>query len=371
MAAIDLIRHRLHSHRITHTAFTEPAQVVAWFGAMQAQDYPHSKWAVGLRCDGAADADVERAIADRTIVRTWAMRGTLQLVAADDVRWLLSLVGPRIIARGAADDLRRFGLDEAEFTRIDTLLDKILHGRQLTRKETYAALEKHGIRTEGQRGYHILARAGLKGKTCFGEWQGKAETFALLDEWLSSAPSPSLSPLGRGDKPKRDATSAELALRYFRSHGPATLGDFVWWSSLTVAEARAGLTGAQPNLIEEKVSDTTYWLADGAAPAKVKSPNAKSTFSVHLLPGFDEYLLGYTDRSLILQKVHNASVIHSNGIFKPTVVVDGQIVGTWGRRVVKGKVVVTPTTFAPMTAREQRAVEEATERYEAYLESND
>jgi hypothetical protein len=361
MKAPAIVSYRLHSHRISHTEFTKPHEVVAWFGAMQAQDYPHSKWAVGLRCAGVTDADVERAIADRSVVRTWAMRGTLQLVAAEDVHWLLSLVGPRIIARGAADDLRRFGLDEAEFARIDTLLDKVLRGVQLTRKETYAALEAHGIKTEGQRGYHILNRAGLKGKICFGAPQGKAETFALLDEWLSSAPSPSLSPTGRGDKPKRDAALAELALRYFRSHGPATLGDFVWWSSLTVAEARAGLTGAQPKLIEEKVGDTTYWLADGAAPAKVQSPD------VQVLPGFDEYLLGYTDRSLILEKAHNVSVIHSNGIFKPTVVVDGQIVGTWRRRVVKGKVIVTPMTFAPMTAQQQRAFTKALERYVAFL----
>jgi hypothetical protein len=362
MAAIDLIRHRLHSHRITHTEFTKPHEVVAWFGAMQAQDYPHSKWAVGLRCTGVTDAEVERAIADRSIVRTWAMRGTLQLVAAEDVRWLLQLVGPRLIARGAADDLRRFGLDEAEFARIDALFDKILRGQQLTRKETYAALEQHGIKTEGQRGYHILNRAGLKGKICFGAPRGKAETFVLLDEWLSgSVPSPQRGEAGRGGGFDREAALAELALRYFRSHGPATLQDFGWWSSLTVAEARLGLDGVKPKLIEQKVGDVTYWLADGAAPARVKSPD------VHLLPGFDEYLLGYTDRSHILEKVHNTSVIHSNGIFKPTVVVDGQVVGTWGRRMVKNKLVVTPTTFAPLTAQQQRAFTKALERYVAFL----
>lgn len=346
----DIVRHRLHNHRITHTIFTQPSQVVAWFGAMQAQDYPHSKWAVGLRCNGVTEAGVERAIADRSIVRTWAMRGTLQLIAAEDVHWLLALVGSRIIARGAADDVRRFGLDEAEFARIDKLFDKILRGKQMTRKETYAALEANGISTDGQRGYHILARAGLKGQICFGEWHGKAETFTLLDEWL--LPTRTL---------KRDEALAELALRYFRSHGPATLQDFAWWSSLTVAEARAGIAGAKPKLIQETVGEAMYWLTDDVAPAKVKSPD------VHVLPGFDEYLLGYTDRSPILEKVHNASVIHSNGIFKPTVVVDGQIVGTWGRRAVKDKLIVTPMMFAPLSAKAQQAFEAAQQEFAAFI----
>jgi hypothetical protein len=266
------------------------------------------------------------------------------------VRWLLHLVGPRIIARGAADEVRRFGLDEAEFTRIEKLLDKILRGRQLTRKETYAALEARGIATDGQRGYHILARAGLRGQICFGEWQGKAETFTLLEEWLP--PTRAL---------KRDEALAELALRYFRSHGPATLQDYAWWSSLTVAEARVGLEGAKSQLMREVVSDVTYWLPHDAPPAKPKSPD------VYLLPGFDEYLLGYTDRNPVLQKVHNASVIHSNGIFKPTVVVDGQIVGIWGRKVNKGTLVMTPNTFAPLSRIEQRAFESAAAKYAEFV----
>jgi hypothetical protein len=280
------------------------------------------------------------------------MRGTLQLVATDDVRWLLQLTGPRIIARAAAGDVRRFALDEVEFAKVEKALGKILRGgAQLTRKETYAALEAHGISTDGQRGYHILARAGLSGQICFGVWRGKEDTFTLLDEWL-----PQTKLL------KRDEALAELALRYFRSHGPATLQDYVWWSSLTVAEARAGLEGAKPKLIQETAGGVTYWLPSDSTTAKAKSPG------VHLLPGFDEYLLGYTDRRPVLEKVHNASVIHSNGIFKPTVVVDGQIVGTWGRSVHKGNLVVTPTTFAPMSARVQGALKVAVERYNSFMQ---
>ncbi len=338
------------SHRIAVARFEQPNQALDWFGAMQAQDYPQARWAVGVRCINASDTTVEQAIADKTMLRTWAMRGTLQLLAPQNVRWLLELVGPRLIARGAGDDLRRFGLDEAEFTKIEGIFYKILRGTQLTRKETFAALEEHGIATEGQRGYHVLNRAGLRGQICFGVWRGKEETFTLLEEWL-----PPTKPM------PRDQALAELALRYFRSHGPATLQDYVWWSSLTVAEARQGLEAIRSGLIEERVGNTTYWLAANTPMTKLPSP------SVYLLAGFDEYLLGYTDRSAILSTVQNTKAILSNGIFKPTVVVDGQIVGIWARKVHKGKLTVTHELSAPLSTRAQKALLEAAETYGHFL----
>jgi hypothetical protein len=321
---------------------------------MQAQDYPHSKWAVGLRCIGATNTTIERAIADRSIVRTWAMRGTLQLVAAEDVRWLLQLVGPRLIARAATEDLRRFELGTPEYVKIEKLLSELLRNKQMTRKEIYAALAQHGIKTDGQRGYHILARCALHGQICFGAWRGKEETFVLLDEWVPT------SAVGSRD---RDAAIVELAVRYFRSHGPATLQDYACWCGLPMAEVRAGLEGATSQLIQETIGGTTYWLPNDPSTAKTKPSD------VHLLPGFDEYLLGYTDRSVLLQKVHKASVIHSNGLFKPTVVVAGQIVGVWGRRMVKGKLVVTPALFGAVAASAQLKIERAVQRYVNFVQA--
>jgi len=351
MNIATFLAQRLHNHRITGAQFASPHQAVAWFGAMQAQDYPHSKWAAGLRCTRATDADVEQAIATGSIVRTWAMRGTLQLVAVEDMRWMLSLVATRLIKSQAASDMKRFELDEGGFDQAEHVLTAVLRGgKQLTRAQVYAVLEQHGIATTGQRGYHILWHAGLRGLICQGAPQGKLETFTLQGDWL-----PPTKPL------TREAALAGLALRYFRSHGPATLKDFVWWSGLTVSEARAGLDGSKAKLTQDIVDGAEYWLPNDATPAKAQSPD------VHLLPGFDEYLLGYTDRSLVLQHVHNASVIHSNGIFKPTVVVDGHIIGTWTRKSVKSKPVVTTTTFAAVPARTQRAIEAAAERHLAFV----
>lgn len=345
-----LTLHRLHNHGIVDSAFARPKDVVSWFGAMQAQDFPHAKWAVGVRCPNATLADVERAVADRAIVRVWAMRGTLQLVAAEDVRWLVGLVGPRIITRLAKYDMRRFELNDKEFVKIEKVLNKVLSGTTLTRKEAYAALEQNGIKTDGQRGYHILARATLRGQLCFGAPSGKEETFALADEWL-----PNTKPLSR------EEAVAELALRYFRSHGPATLADYVWWSSLTVAEARAGLDAAKPHLTQDTFDGTTYWRPNAPSPAKRPTPD------VHLLAAFDEYLLGYTDRSPILEKVHTPKAVTNNGILRATLVVDGQVAGTWTRNTGKGKVTLTTTVFASLPPRVQKAMTQAVGKYSAFL----
>ncbi|MEO6060938.1 MAG: winged helix DNA-binding domain-containing protein [Thermoflexales bacterium] len=346
----NFLRQRLSSHRLDRTAFKRPEEAVAWYGAMQGQDYRHAKWAVGIRCAGVTEADVERAIADRTIIRTWAMRGTLHLIAADDAVWLLDLVGPRMIARAATNDARRFDLDDTAFAAAETALNRALRGKVLTRKETYASLERQGVSTSNQRGYHILARAALSGQICQGPPRDKEDTFVLLDEWL-----PPASP-----KPREEA-QAELALRYFRSHGPATLDDFVWWSSLTVLEARAGLEAAKSLLIREVVGDVTYWLASEATPPPKRFPAAQ------LLPGFDEYVLGYVDRSHILANIPRAAVVHSNGIFRPTILVAGQIVGTWSLMKTPSVMNLMPEVYPELSARSERALDEALLRFGTFL----
>lgn len=351
MNAKELLARRLHSHSLTAaTRFMQPHEAVAWFGAMQAQDYPQSKWAAGARCIAATDAGVEQAIVDKRIVRAWAMRGTLQIIAAPDVRWITQLVGPRLIATNAKSNVRRFGLDEAAFAKTLHALEKILRGACLTRREVFAALEAQGISTAGQRGYHILAHATLSGLICFGPWRDKQDAFVLLDEWL-----PATKPL------VRDEALAEIALRYFRSHGPATAKDFAWWTGLTAADVRLALDGAKAQLQSLRIDEQIYWLHAANEATKIASPD------VQLLAGFDEYLLGYTDRSLQLQAIQSPRVIHSNGMFLPAVVVDGQIVGTWRRAVAKGKLTVAPTLFAPLNKPALRALDDAVTRHGKFI----
>ncbi len=224
---------RLYNQRIACSQFTSPHEVVAWLGAMQAQDYTGAKWSIGLRLPGSSDAAIEQAIAARAIVRTWPMRGTLHFVETSDVRWMLELLTPRIVA-GSARRMQQLELDEAIIARSKELFARALQGgKQLTRGDMFQLLEGAGISSAGQRGYHLLARAAQDGMICFGVPSGKQQTFALLEEWA-----PQAKRLGR------EEALAELARRYFTSQGPATLQDFMWWSGLTAADARFGVQAA-------------------------------------------------------------------------------------------------------------------------------
>lgn len=342
---------RLNNQRIAGPLFTQARDVVAWLGALQAQDYTGALWSIGLRMTDATEQTIEQAIADRTIIRTWPMRGTLHFVAAQDVRWLLALLAPRVIA-GSAGRYRQLELDDATITRSQTIISNALQGgKQLTREELLQQLDAAGVATTGQRGYHLLAHAAQQGLICFGVPSGKQQTFVLLDEWLP--PTKALA---------REEALAELTRRYFISHGPATLQDFIGWANLTVAEAKIGLAGTGNTLIHETVGDHTYWLPHHPPETK------KEATAAYLLPGFDEFILGYKDRSAVLDPTFNNRICPGgNGVFQPTMVVNGQVVGTWKRLVKKGKVLITPSPFQPLGADASAGLAAAAECYGAFL----
>jgi Winged helix DNA-binding domain len=352
MTEADIVRFRLVSQKIAASRCKDPAQVVSSLGAMQAQDYLGTLWAIGLRLPGATEKDVERAIADRTILRTWPLRSTLHFTVAADVHWLLELTAPRILST-ASLRFERYGLDTAVLARIRKLLVKTLQGsQQLTRDEIYAVLERARISVEGQRGYHILWRMGVDRIICFGTRRGKQPTFTLLEEW---AP--------RDRKLDRDTALAELTRRYFVGHGPATLQDFVWWSGLKVSDAKAGLAMAKSRLESLNLNDQVYWLSPETPSLSKAAP------MVYLLPGFDEYLLGYRDRSASLDPACRQKVqAGANGIFLGTIVVNGRVIGTWKRELRKNAARVTTSFFRPLTQAEAGALEKAIGRYCEFLE---
>ncbi len=352
MNALDMVRYRLYNQRLTSGKILLPDQIVTWFGAMQAQDYASVKWAIGARGGSAqtiTDTAVEQAISAKQIVRTWLMRGTLQMTTVADIRWLLALLSPRLIS-GSAGRLRELELDQETLTRSFDLFTAVLH-TPLSRPDIFQALEQAGIAIAGQRGYHILSQAALAGLICFGPMQGKQQTFVLLDEW--APPGPVYT---------RDEALAELARRYFRSHGPATLPDFVWWSGLTITEARAAVAWLETELQSETVAGEIYWLPDNLALPAMPSPTA------WLLPAFDEYYLGYKTRHVVLDGRYDKRVVSVNGIFRPVIVLDGQVVGIWKREVKKGTAVISLELFQPLTAVARQAVLAAAERYGAFLE---
>lgn len=324
---------------------------MSWLGALQAQDYGGALWSIGLRMAGASEPDIEQAIAERAIVRTWPMRGTLHFVAANDVRWMLGLLTPRVIA-GSASRYRQLDLDDTIVARSKEVFAKALQGgKQLTRDEMLQPLEQANIATVGQRGYHLLRRSAQDGLICFGPRRGKQQTFTLLDEWI-----PQTKPLAR------DEALAELARRYFTSHGPATLQDLVRWAGITTAEAKIGLEAAGKQVIQETIADRVYWMSSDGPDLSIGME------STYLLPGFDEYLLGYGDRSAVLDPADAERICPGgNGMFSPTIVIDGQVAGAWKRTFKKGAVAVEWTPFRALTSLENHALSAAAERYGAFL----
>jgi hypothetical protein len=351
MTMPNIAVHRLHSQQLEHTRLEKPVEVVTWLGAVQAQDYAGAKWSIGLRLPGSTDAGIEQAIADNTFFRTWAMRGTLHFVAASDIRWLLALVAPRIIARNARR-YSEFELDERTLARSNAVLADALHGgRQLNRSELLAVLEQNGIPTQGQRAAYMLQRASLDGLICQGVMRRNDPTYMSLDESL---------PETRAKE--HDQAVVELARRYFTSRGPATLQDFVWWSGLSTADARAGLEEIEPQLIRESVEGRIYWLS---RPMPEGSSDSSST--VYLLPGFDEYLLSYRDRTASLDAVYAKTLNAGGGVLSPTIVVEGRVAGTWKRTFKKGTVVIMVSLFASLSEAEDRALSAAVERYSRFV----
>ena len=346
-----LLHQRIAQPKLERSSFEHPHQVVRWMGAMQAQDYGQALWAVALRTVAATQADVERAIAERRIVLTWPMRGTIHLVAATDVRWMLDLCAPRKLAADGLR-LRQLELDEQTLSRCEQLFREALAGRPpVTRSAMLGLLERSGISPAGQRGYHILWRLAQSGLICFGPRQGKEQTFVLLEEWLPDAPVKS-----------RDDSLAALAERYFASHGPATVHDFAVWTGLTLRDARAGLESVQGGLVSESRDGLEYWWADG--PAELSATQAAK---VHLLPGFDEYLLGYKHRQDVIAAEHAARIAPGgNGVFLPMIVAGGRVLGTWKRKAKKSGVQVTLEPFLEIDALEDRA-REAVMRYGAFV----
>jgi Winged helix DNA-binding domain len=344
---VDIARRRLISQHIAYPMPETPAELVAWLGAVQAQDYAGGKWALGLRLPNTTDADIEQALADRAIVRTWPMRGTLHFVAPADVPWMLALLTPRMIERAAARH-RQLELDDAIFARSRKLFVKTLQGgKLLSRDAMYRLLEQAGISPAGQHGNHILWRLAHEGLICFGAREGKQQTFVLLDEWL-----PATRPLDR------EEALAELARRYFTGHGPATVQDFAWWSGLRTADAKAGVQLVWSQLAREVVGGQTYWSADH--PPVVRAKRA----AAYLLPPFDEYLVGYKDRADVLDPVHGENV---HDMLSPTVVIGGRVVGTWGRSLRKGTAVIAYHPFAGFSEADHRALAKAARRYGEFL----
>lgn len=347
-----------------------PVDVVRSLTALQGQDFPGALWSIGLRAPGSTRTDVEAAFNRGDLVRSSPMRGTLHVTAAEDLGWILSLTAERMLAAQATRH-RQLGIATPDLEQVRALALALLEqsGGRVTREELLAAFEGAGQGTKAQRGYHFLFLLCLEGTLVQGPinpGNGNGQFYVSSREWIKN--------------PRvldRDEALAELALRYFRSHGPATIKDFQWWTKLTLKDIRSGLDQVADQLETLDCNGTEYRLAPETAALldgqgnKAQIPGARSVF---LLPGFDEYLLGYTDRSAALAPEHAPlTVPGNNGMFKATVVAGGRVAGTWRKAQSAAEKqrqragVVLPEFFTELSPNQDKALVQAARKYATFL----
>ena len=346
-AVKDVALLRLVAQRVAGPPLPTATETVRHLCAMQAQDLPAALAAVTLRTSGDDDAGIVGALGRGEVVRSWPMRGTLHLVPAEDLGWMLDLTTERLIA-GAARRRRQLGIDDAMLDRaLELASEALTGGRSLSRSALMELWEDADLLGVPQRGYHLLWNLAQRGFLCLGPYVDGEQRIVLLDEWVRS-------PRRLG----REEALGEWALRYFRGHGPATLKDFVRWTKLTVADARAGLALARPHLVSLEVDGAEH-LMDPATPELLAEHRADAR-GVFLLPAFDEIILGYQDRSPTLPPEHAERIVPGgNGMFRPVVVAAGRAVGTWRRAGSGATRRIEAEPFTVFTPAVETAVDEA------------
>lgn len=328
-------------------------------GAIQAQDYPGSKWGVGLRMqrnslsernEGSAATNriVEQAFNDGTILRTHVMRPTWHFVMPEDIRWLQKLTSPRVHG-GSTSMYRKLELDNKLLIQcMDIIVQKLRGNHWCTRKEIGEVLIENGIHAQTQRLAYILMYAELEGAVCSGPRRGNQFTYALLDERAPNA-----------RNLQRDEALAELTRRYFTSHGPATIQDFSWWSGLTTADVKTGLEMVRSELEKETIDDQGYYFASSMA-AVTQSPQGAI-----LLPTYDELIIGY---SMFNKSRTGGQDINQSPLFYSLIVSDGKISGSWHPKIKKDLVEIEVALFSPLNHEDEEAVATACQRYGEFFE---
>lgn len=310
---------RLHSQQLINPVFNNPKDLVSWMGGIQAQDYTMSKWAIGIRLKAGNLQTVNEALAKGDILRIHVMRPTWHYVAAEDIRWMLKLSSRRIItANDSFAKSRGQDISVDIYNKANRLLEKALAGHNhLTKQEIDNIFKEGGLETNERLSNRFLIHAEAEGLICSGADKNNKITFALLDERV-----PPIQEL------HKEEALAILARKYFRSHSPASLKDFVWWSGLSVTEARQGIAAIEQELL------TDHFLAQKLYVHQ-SYKEKKTTDILHILPPYDEYLISYKDRTDVLNKEYQHKAFNSFGIFRPVILYNGQIVGNWNKVIQK------------------------------------
>jgi len=351
MKVADILAQRLINQQIAETKFKKPQEIVQWLGAVQAQDFSMAKWAIGLRLPGLKDADVEDAFNDGLILRTHVLRPTWHFVCPADIKWMLALTAPRILAINASY-CRKEGLDSTLLKRSNDVIAKALQGgKQLSRTEIRTVLEKAKIKTDGLRFILLLMHAELNAIICSGARKGKQFTYALLDE---RAPGAKVY--------DRAEALYKLAKIYFTSRGPATLQDYAWWSGLAMKDAKESMASLDKKFVREVLDEREYICA------AMKSKEIIGWQASFLMPDFDEYVISYKDRSAIhSNKDYEAWHEEINLGRQHILIIGGMRAGTWSKVLKNKKLHIETTLFSPVNKSTQQAITNAIKRYASFM----
>jgi hypothetical protein len=347
MTISDIANLRVYNQHLNHDKFKKPEEVVGYMCAIQAQEYAHAKWAIGLRMLSPADKVIEKAMTAGAILRTHVLRPTWHFVLPQDIRWMLSLTAPRINA-GNATMYKKQEVTDAIFNKsFDVFIKAMQGGKQLTRSEITSALHHANIATDDLRLTILLMKAELEQLICSGARQGKQFTYALLDE---RAPMTSAI--------DREVAVSRLVLRYFTSHGPATINDFVHWSGLTVADAKNGIEINKSQLTNVIVEGISYWMNADIDPGKAKSSGA------YLLPVYDELIIAYKNRDAVVPAKFRDKM--GTITFFPTIMVNNQVIGNWSRSISKKNIHIELKPFDKPNKTQNQGIETATQRFKKF-----
>jgi hypothetical protein len=340
---------RYLNQQLTNPKFKTAGEVAGWMGALQAQDYSMSKWALGIRLRNSTEASINKEIDSGKIIRTHLLRPTWHLVSSNDIYWILELTAPRIKAALKNRD-KQLELSDSIYLKCNRIFEKSLRDyNHQTRTELIAELKRSKINVGENRASHIFMRAELDGLICSGKQKQGKPTYAILEEWVPGH-----------TKTLREEGLRDLAWRYFSSHGPASVSDFTWWSGLSQRDAKLALDLNTGYLVPQVIQDQTYWMAENYSDSK------GDLKEICFLPAYDEFLISYRDRTACLSLTDNKNAISNNGIFYPVVLQNGQVIGVWKRIIKNNKVIISKNLFKTVTPVQDKVLLESLAMYSGF-----
>jgi hypothetical protein len=341
----NISRIRLKSQQITSTKLKTVKELVGWMCAMQAQDFAMAKWAIGVRTRNLKEEAIEESFNNGEILRIHILRPTWHFIASENIYWMLNLTAPHIKA-STQTRLKTLELDKNTLVKsFDTIIKTLSGGKHKTREEITKQFEQQGIKIDNHRSSHIMFQAELEGIVCSGKIKGKNQTYTLLEERIAKP-----APLSK------EEALARLARQYFTSHCPASISDFVWWSGLTMKEAKLAIELVKHEFIIETIEGSAYYISNNYTEEHPQDP-------VFLLPAFDEFLISYRNREASLDLIHNKKAVSDNGIFRPIVVENGKVTGIWSKTQKKDKTIIQITPFQSYTLSTKEKIEQSANAY--------